>query len=126
MEDNWRLKTKYRNIATSPRTIKKYWKEISNKLRSDPVCISLYVKVLDFRGSYVRELESSQSNPVNGIIKNMILLIDTICTWRCWTRAFYNSYVKYGKLFTRKFAQTILRNHLSFTIFAIKLPVCFM
>lgn len=38
MEDNWRLKTKYRNIATSERrrAIKKYWKEISNELRTDP------------------------------------------------------------------------------------------
>ena len=37
-EDNWRLKTKYRNITTSERrrAIKKYWNEISNELRTDP------------------------------------------------------------------------------------------
>ena len=38
---------------------------------------------------------------------------------------FYNSYVKKRKLFTTKFSQTILRNHLGFiTTSAIKL--CFM
>ena len=44
--------------------------------------MSLHVKVLDFAPFvvHVRELESSQSNPVNGIIKNMILLMHTICT----------------------------------------------
>ena len=31
----WRLKTKYRNIATSE-TKSNYWKEISNELRTDP------------------------------------------------------------------------------------------
>ena len=64
MEDNWRLNTKYRNIATSPRTIKKYWKEISNKLRSDPVCMSLHVKVLDFAPFVVRMWGNSSHHRV--------------------------------------------------------------
>ena len=55
------------------------------------------VGLCPFRGLYVREFQLSHSNPVN----------------RRWL--FYNSYVKKRKLFTRKFSQTILRNHLGYT-----------
>ena len=80
------------------------------------------VKIWPFGGLYVREFELSHSNLVSRIIKN------NSCTQRArqgvGLRAFYDSYVKERKLLTRKFAQTILRNHLGFTTFAFKL--CFM
>ena len=68
-----------------------------------------------FRGSYVREFDLSHSNPVNRIIK-ITHAREDVGLW-----PFYNSYVKKWKLFTRKFSQTILRNHRGFTTSAIKL-----
>ena len=84
------------------------------------------MKVLDFapfRGSYVREFELSHSNRVNRIIKithahnlHVKMLVFDPFTIRA---------LKKRKLFTTKFSQTILRNHLGFiTTAAIKL--CFM
>ena len=96
-----------------------------------PICMrcrvrQLQVKVLDFAPSrggfnaYVRELELSHSKPVNRIIKithahNLhvkMLVFDPLQFVRRKTR----------KLFTTKFSQTILRNHLDFiSISVIKL-----
>ena len=83
-------------------------------------------KVLDFapfRGSYVREFELSHSNRVNRIMKtthahNLHVKMLVFLALLQFVRK------KKRKLFTIKFSQTILRNHLGFiTTSAIKL--CF-
>ena len=79
------------------------------------------VGLCPFRGSYMREFELSHSNPVNRIIKishahNLHVMSEF--------GPFVLSYMKKRKLFTRKFSQTILRNHLGFTTSAITLAPC--
>ena len=84
------------------------------------------MKVLDFapfRGSYVREFELSHSNRVNRIIK--ITRAHDLHVKMLVFGPFTISTLKKRKLFTTKFSQAILRNHLGLiTTSAIKL--CFM
>ena len=79
--------------------------------------------VLDFapfRGSYVREFELSHSKLVNRIIK--ITLAQNLHVKMLVLGPFTIRTLKKGKLFTTKFSQVILRNHLGFiTTSAIKL-----
>ena len=73
------------------------------------------VGLCPFHGSYLREFELSHSNPINRIIKisyahNLHVMLD------------FGPFVhEKCKLFTRKFSQTILRNHLRFTTSVFKL-----
>ena len=76
-----------------------------------------------FHGSYVREFELSHSKLVNKIIK--ITLAHNLHAKMLVFGRFTIPMLKKGKLYTAKFSQTILRNHLGFiTTSAIKL--CFM
>ena len=96
------------------------------KSQSDVQSHRWHVKVLDFApfcGSYVKEFELSHSNRVNKVIKithahdlHVKMLVFGPFTIRT---------LKKRKLFTTKFSQAILRNHLGLiTTSAIKL--CFM
>ena len=89
---------------------------------------SWHVKVLDFapfRCSYVREFELSHSKLVNRIKKIIHAHAHNLHVKMLVFRPFTIHTLKKGKLFTTKFSQTILRNHLGFIITsAIKL--CFM
>ena len=81
------------------------------------------VGLCPFRGSYVREFELSHSNRVNRIIK--ITHAHNLHVKMLVFGPFTIRTLKKGKLFTTKFSQAILRNHLGFiTTSAIKL--CFM
>ena len=73
-----------------------------------------------FRGSYVREFALSHSNPLSRIIKithahNLHVKMSDFFPFTIYL------YVIERKLFTRKFAEMIIRNHLGFTESAIKL-----
>ena len=74
------------------------------------------VGLCPFRGSYVREFEFSHSNPVNKIIK--IPPAHNLHVKMLDFGPFIIRTLKKRKLFTRKFSQTILRNHLGFTTYA--------
>ena len=79
------------------------------------------VGLCPFRGSYVREFELSHINRVNRIIK--ITHAHNLHVKMLVFGPFTIRTLKKRKLFTTKFSQTILRNHLGFTTSAIKL--CF-
>ena len=81
------------------------------------------VGLCPFRGSYVRKFELSHSNRVNRIMK--ITHAHNLHLKMLDFGPFTIRALKKRKLFTRKFFQTIFRNHLGF-ITTSAIVLCFM
>ena len=80
------------------------------------------VGLCSFCGPYMREFEFSHSNPVSRIIKISYAHNLQVNKLDFFLLRFVRKRTQI--LYSRRFAQMILRNHLSFTTSAIKL--CFM